>query len=90
MDLHVESRPGPRSDLEPVAFALGGRLIPIVQIIDRWIASDHSYFKVAAENSDIYILRFTPAERHWELTLFQAGAGADFPAMPRRNAIQFQ
>lgn len=90
MDLHVESRPGPRSDPEPVAFALGGRLIQIVQIIDRWIASDHSYFKVEVENSDIYILRFTPAESHWELTLFQAGAGADFPAMPRRNAIQFQ
>lgn len=72
MDLHVESRPGPDSDPEPVAFALGGRLIQVVQVIDRWIASDHSYFKVEAEDSGIYILRFTPAEKHWEMTLFQA------------------
>jgi hypothetical protein len=90
MDLHVESRPGLQGDLEPTAFELGGKLIKVVQIIDRWIASDHSYFKIEAEDSGIYILRFTPEEKHWELTLFQAKVGLDFTGMPKRNAIQFQ
>lgn len=78
MDLHVESRQGERGDLEPISFVLGGQVIRIVQVIDRWIASDRSYFKVEADDTGIYILRFTPAERHWELTLFQARAGLDF------------
>jgi hypothetical protein len=78
MDLHVESRPGPQGDLEPTCFVLGGRTIKVLQIIDRWIASTHSYFKVEAEDAGIYILRFTPDERHWELTLFQAREGLDF------------
>ena len=72
MLLHVESRPGLHGDLEPMAFQLGGERIEVLQILDRWIASDHSYFKVEASDHALYILRFTPAQRQWELTLFQA------------------
>ncbi|TCS38276.1 hypothetical protein EDC30_10211 [Paucimonas lemoignei] len=78
MDLHVESRPGYRGQPEPTAFELGGQVVKVRQIIDRWIASDHSYFKIEADDSGIYILRFTPDERHWEMTLFQSPAGLEF------------
>ena len=78
MDLHVESRPGCHGDPEPTAFELGGQVVKVRQVIDRWIASDHSYFKIEADDSGIYILRFTPDERHWEMTLFQSQAGLDF------------
>lgn len=78
MDLHVESRSGYQDELEPTAFELGGQLVKVRQVIDRWIASDHSYFKIEAEDSGIYILRFTPDERHWEMTLFQSRTGLDF------------
>ncbi len=72
MLLHVESRPGLHGDIEPTAFQLGGQRIEVLQIIDRWIAIDHSYFKIEASDRGLYILRFTAAERQWELTLFQA------------------
>lgn len=72
MLLHVESQPGPYGDLEPVAFLLGGQRIEVLRIVDRWIATDHSYFKIEASDRGFYILRFTPAEKRWELTLFQA------------------
>lgn len=72
MLLHVESRPGPYGDMEPVAFLLGNQRIEVLQIVDRWIARDHSYFKVHASDRGLYILRFTPSERQWELTLFQS------------------
>lgn len=74
MLLHVESQPGLHGDPEPIAFLLGGRRIDVLYITDRWIARDHSYFKVQASDRGTYILRFTPAERLWELTLFQAPA----------------
>jgi len=75
MILNVESRSGLHGDTEPVAFMLGGLRIEILQIVDRWISEQHSYFKVDASDSGMYILRYTPQHRLWELTLFQAGHG---------------
>ena len=72
MMLHVESRPVAHGDMEPLAFLLGGRRLEVLQILDRWIASDHSYYKVEANDRATYILRFTPSKRQWELTLFSA------------------
>lgn len=70
MLLQVESRPGLHGDVEPVAFLLGSKRIEVLQILDRWIGSDHSYFKVDASDGGLYILRLSGGQ--WELTLFQA------------------
>ncbi|HJV85931.1 MAG TPA: hypothetical protein VJ698_10680 [Noviherbaspirillum sp.] len=72
MILHVESRADPHGDREPVAFLLGARRIAVATIVDRWIARDHSYYKVMGSDGDTYILRYAPQEREWELTLFQS------------------
>jgi hypothetical protein len=74
--LNVESRPGLHGDREPVSFQLGDQRIGVLQIIDRWIAYDHSYFKIEASDGGLYILRFTPPQGPWELTLFQAPPSA--------------
>jgi hypothetical protein len=72
MQLEVETRPGPYGDPEPVAFLLGPHRLKVLEIIDRWIAHDHSYFKFGASDANIYILRFDDASDTWELTLFQS------------------
>lgn len=72
MHLHVESRSGPYGDREPLAFLLGGQRIDVVDIVDRWIAQDHSYYKISASDGGTYILRYSPSALEWELTLFQA------------------
>ena len=72
MLLQVETRAGLHGDLEPVAFLLGDRRIEVMEILDRWIGSDHSYFKVHASDGALYILRNEPMRGNWELTLFQA------------------
>ena len=69
MQLHVECRPGLHGDMEPVAFSLGSNRIEVLQIIDRWIGRDHSYFKVEASDQGLYILRLSGEQ--WELKLFQ-------------------
>lgn len=51
---------------------LGGSRIEVLQITDRWISEDHSYFKIDASDQGMYILRYTPPLREWELTLFHA------------------
>jgi hypothetical protein len=72
MLLQVESRVGLYGDPEPLAFLLGSHRVEVVQIVDRWIASDHSYFKVDGSDGGRYILRFNGPDETWELTLFQA------------------
>jgi hypothetical protein len=72
MILHVESHPAPLGDREPVAFHLGARRVGVVQILDRWLSEDCSYFKVEADDSSICILRHFHARHEWELSLYQA------------------
>ncbi|OWW19935.1 hypothetical protein AYR66_10905 [Noviherbaspirillum denitrificans] len=72
MLLHVETRPGLHGDKEPVAFMLGNTRVEVAEILDRWIGSDHSYFRICASDHATYILRHEPLLNQWELTLFKA------------------
>ncbi|KIF81597.1 hypothetical protein [Noviherbaspirillum autotrophicum] len=72
MFLDVETRPGLHGDKEPVAFMLGDKRIEVVEILDRWIGGDHSYFKIQTSDQATYILRFEPLLNRWQLTLFKA------------------
>lgn len=72
MELQVESIPGPYGDLEPRAFMLGARRIEVIDILDRWLALEYSYFKVAASDGATYILQYTSASRDWQMTLYKA------------------
>ena len=56
----------------PRHFFLGRRRIEATAVIDRWLASDHSYFKVRGDDGAIYILRHDLPTGRWELTLYDA------------------
>jgi hypothetical protein len=59
--------------LEPVQFILGPKRITVIEIIDRWPSVDHSYFKLQADDGNLYILRHDENADQWEMTYFQAG-----------------
>jgi hypothetical protein len=71
--LHVETYAGYRAEESPRAFVLGRRRVEVVEVIDRWLALQHRYFKVRGDDGDIYILRYDVPSDIWELTLFSAG-----------------
>lgn len=71
--LRVECYAGYRGDETPRSFYLGQRRVDITGIIDRWLAPDHNYFKVADDEGNRYILRHAVDESCWELTNFIAG-----------------
>lgn len=52
---------------EPRAFTLGGTRLAVVAIFDRWIAPEHRYFKVKAEDGRTLVLRHDTASGDWEL-----------------------
>lgn len=68
--IRVECYAGYRDEELPRRFFLHSREIEVVEILDRWLAPDHRYFKVRGDDRAIYILRHEVAAGEWELTFF--------------------
>lgn len=75
-DLRVVCYAGYRGEETPRRFYMGERGVDVVDVIDRWIAPDHRYFKCLASDGDIYILRHDTVRQRWELTLFTRASHA--------------
>ena len=69
-NIQVACYSGYRVEESPVRFYLGERKIEIVEIIDRWIAPDHRYFKVRGDDKATYIIRHDSKADMWEMTMF--------------------
>jgi hypothetical protein len=49
---------------------MDGRRVEIEEVMDRWFAPDHAYFKVRGEDGATYILRYEQAADRWELWMY--------------------
>lgn len=72
MPLRVSCYAGYRSSQEPTAFWLGERHVEVRAILDRWYAPAQRWFKVAADDGHVYVLRHDGASDEWELAAFTA------------------
>lgn len=73
MSIRVECYAGYRGEQEPRAFLLGERRLQVASLLDRWLAPEYRYFKVAASDGNTYILRYDEARGEWELGAFRQG-----------------
>jgi hypothetical protein len=73
MSIQVECYAGYRGEETPQCFYLGERRVEVADVIDRWVAPEHRYFKVRGNDGGIYILRHDNETGLWELTLFDSG-----------------
>jgi hypothetical protein len=64
---------GYKGEETPRAFYVGERLLEVVEVLDRWRGEDHEYFKLAASDGGIYIIRRGRERGEWEITLFTRG-----------------
>lgn len=71
--LRVICYAGYRGEQEPRSFFLGGQVVEVVEIIDRWTAPEHRYFRCLGSDGDTYILRQDEARDRWELTMYAKG-----------------
>jgi hypothetical protein len=78
----VECYAGYRGEETPRRFTVAGRQIEIAEVVDRWLAPDHRYFKVQDTQGDLYILRNDVAADRWELTSCRP---ADARGVPTRG-----
>ncbi len=70
--IRVECYAGYRGEETPRRFFLGDRQVEVQQVLDRWLAPDHRYFKVQGDDDGVYILRHEVAGQRWELTMFSS------------------
>ena len=73
LTVHVECYAGYRGEETPRRFALGDRHVEVVDVIDRWLAPDHRYFKIKGDDGDTYTFRHDVLCDCWELTVFESG-----------------
>ena len=69
--LKVECYTGSQSQQNPVAFILRDSRYKVEEIIDRWYEEGSSYFKVKADDGNIYLLKCDKRSSHWEWVFYQ-------------------
>ncbi len=74
MQIRVECYAGYKGEETPRRFHIGDRLVEVAEVIDRWLAPDHSYFKLLGDDGALYILRHDESddsdEGGWELQVY--------------------
>jgi hypothetical protein len=71
MRLEVECYAGYRAEETPRALRFADRRVQVVDVIDRWLAPDHRYFKLRGDDGGTYIVRYDTERDEWELTLYE-------------------
>lgn len=57
MKLRVECYAGRKADERPVRFELEGRGYAVEEVLDQWYGPESAFFKVRADDGNLYILR---------------------------------
>jgi hypothetical protein len=73
----VECYAGYRGEETPCLLRIGEREVAVVEVLDRWLAPEHRYFKLRGDDGGNYIIRHDPYRDDWELTLFDSGRSDD-------------
>jgi hypothetical protein len=72
--IDVECYAGHRGEETPRRFHLGERAVEVAEVLDRWLAPDHRYFKVRGGEGATYLLRHDVVSGRWELIMYERAA----------------
>jgi len=72
MKLRVECYSGHKADERPVKFWLGDDVLFIESIEDQWYGPDAVYFRVSADDGNIYVLGHNERTDEWTLESFRS------------------
>lgn len=67
--MRVESYSGRKADERPLRFYLQEELRVVEDVLDQWYGPDAVFFKVRADDGNLYILRKNTSESEGEWTL---------------------
>lgn len=69
--IHVECYSGYRINERPRAFTLKDRSYCVREVLDSWYGETSQYFKVEADDYNIYLLKYDNFQDEWDLVFFQ-------------------
>ena len=71
MQIDVDCYAGYRGEETPRYIKMANNKIEVVEVLDRWLAPDHRYFKILGDDEATYIIRHDSVSRRWELVFYQ-------------------
>ena len=74
MGLQVQCYAGRNTNERPVRFQLKDRDFIVEEVLDQWYGPDDLFFKVRADDGNLYILRHNPPRDRWSLESFRQTA----------------
>ncbi|MFQ5481621.1 MAG: hypothetical protein ACE5ER_02585 [Nitrospinaceae bacterium] len=84
--IEVECYSGYRVNERPLAFRLQGRSYQVKEIIDSWYGETSVYFKVQADDDNIYLLKYDNVQDKWDLIFYQDSRKMDTLMSPGGSA----
>jgi hypothetical protein len=70
MVLRVQCYAGRKADERPVKFQMGEREFVVEELLDQWYGPSEVFFKVRADDGNLYILRHSSSLDEWQLESF--------------------
>lgn len=67
IQVKLESPVGSATAGKPVSFSLFDRIFAVREILDTWYGADHTYYKLVADDGNLYIIKHDLNADAWEL-----------------------
>jgi hypothetical protein len=68
----VEAYSGYKADERPLRFCLGEQWHQVEEVLDRWYGPDYRYFRLRADDGELYVLKHDEATGEWSLGATQS------------------
>ncbi|PYS31546.1 MAG: hypothetical protein DMG11_00915 [Acidobacteria bacterium] len=65
MKIHVECHSGHKVNERPIKFWIGERVVFVESIEDQWHGTNALYFRIRADDGNIYVLGYDEADDIW-------------------------
>jgi hypothetical protein len=62
--------------MNPVSFALRDRTFQVMELVDSWHGSDHAYYKIIADDGNLYVIKHDLDADAWELVQMEVISGS--------------
>ena len=71
MKVKVSAYSGYKANERPASFELGDHSYQVEEILDQWYGPEAIYFKVRANDRNLYILKYEAGTEEWSLESFR-------------------
>lgn len=71
ININVRCYSGYKGVERPVSFSIGERYLNVEELIDQWYGPDYLYFKVRADDGNLYILKYNESADEWGISFFK-------------------